>query len=67
MSENFTHDFGQVLGQVLGRQKCLLNCTPEDDGGRVGVAGVVEERGGRREHAQRVRLPRHVAADRGYL
>ena len=28
MSQNSKHDLGQVLGQILGREKCLLNCPP---------------------------------------
>ena len=28
MSQNPKHDLGQVLGLILGRQKCLSNCTP---------------------------------------
>ena len=29
MSPNSKHDLGQVLGLILGRLKCLLNCIPE--------------------------------------
>ena len=28
MSQNCKHDLGQVLGLILGRGKCPLNCTP---------------------------------------
>ena len=28
MSQNSKHDLGKVLGLILGRQQCLLNCTP---------------------------------------
>ena len=28
MSQNPKYDLGQVLGLILGREKCLLNCTP---------------------------------------
>ena len=29
MSQNFEHYLDKVLGLILGRKKCLLNCTPE--------------------------------------
>ena len=29
MSENSKNDLGKVLGLVLGREKCQLNCTPK--------------------------------------
>ena len=45
MSEHFKH--GQLLGEILGGNKCLLNCTPElvdldegEDGGEVHEGGV---------------------------
>ena len=29
MSQNPEPDLGQVLGLILGQEKCLLNCTPD--------------------------------------
>ena len=49
MSQNYKHDLVQVLDLILGRQTCLLNCTPEvaqevlgrgGSGGRGVVGGV---------------------------
>ena len=28
MSDNSQHELGKVLGLILGRGKCLMNCTP---------------------------------------
>ena len=56
MSQNSKHYFGEVLGLILGRQKCLLNCTPvvlrtevgdgHCDGGRDGDGAHDRERPG---------------------
>ena len=37
MSQNPKHELGQVLGMILGQQKCLLNCTP----GRLYIASLL--------------------------
>ena len=48
MSDNSDRDMGQVLGLILRRQKCLLNCIP---GGGDGVD--VAARAHRQESAAR--------------
>ena len=53
-SQNPKHDLGQVLGLLLGRQKCLLNCTPalvELRAEDVAVPKVVHERRRGEPHA----------------
>ena len=46
MSQTSKDDLGQALGHILGRNKCLLNCTPE--WGCGGEDGRAAEGGGRR-------------------